>query len=583
MTDIELIKSKLDIVQIISSYLPELKKAGSNYKANCPFHSEKSPSFMVNPSLQIYKCFGCGKGGDVINFIQEIERVDFTEALKISAEKAHVDLNTYTSATSKKEEMEKKRIIEANTLTAKFYHYILSTHSMGKSGREYAQKRGIDGERIKDFMMGYAPNSKDSLKKYLLQKGFEERDLINWGLLVERNYNSKNITIDKFRHRLMHPILNLKGEVIAFSGRYIGTSKEAPKYLNSPETLVYKKNENLYGLYQAKESMRKENFVIVEEGNVDILSSHRVGIKNIVAPLGTAFTENQAKLLKRFVDEFYFCFDTDNAGISALIKSIGIAENLEIKHRVIDINPYKDPDDLIMKEPSEWKTRVDSSINTYEYLIYLFSKEVDLNNVDGKVKFSSRIIPILRQIKDEISLSHFIKKVSILLEVSEDILKKKIKDGKSINRASFSELEPKDKELANKKVFGSNEVKLESYFISLLISANFIKKSKFPKEAIYNDELRNIYVKLLESKEKDPASIYDELNEIEKHYFEEIMMFDSTSIKNVDDEIKKVDKILKEKYYKKEIMKLRREMKEESNVENLVKLQHFAEELKKLK
>lgn len=542
MTDIELIKSKLDIVEVVSTYIADLKKAGSNYKANCPFHSEKSASFMVNPSLQIYKCFGCGKGGDVINFIQEIERLDFPEAMKLSAEKANVELNnSFSSEKSKKEQAEKQKIIEANTHAAKFYNYILSTHVTGKKGRDYATKRGINAEGVKKFMMGYAPNSKDNLKNFLLKKGFKEKDLIKWGLLVERNGS----TIDKFRHRLMHPIFNIKGEVIGFSGRYIGTSKEAPKYLNSPETLVYKKNENLYGLFQAKESMRKENFVIVEEGNVDILSSHRVGIENIVAPLGTAFTENQAKLLKRFVEEFYFCFDTDKAGLNALIKSIGIAENLGIKHRVINVNPFKDPDELIMSEPDEWKNRISNSVNSFEYLIELFAKDYDLNNLDHKLSYINSLKPIFKLINDRIKFDLYTDQVSMRTNISFDKLIK-IFNTNAHAKESNNSIEILDSEV---KSYLNKINQLETYFLNLLVTSNKIKDLTIPLDYFENTVVRNLYKKLIDNKEEDIAAIYDELDGEEKELFGQIYTFDNTKIEDIEREIDRTMVRLKEFYF----------------------------------
>lgn len=575
MTDIELIKNKLDIVDLISSYIPNVKRAGSNYKAVCPFHNEKTPSFMINPSLQIYKCFGCGKGGDVFSFIQEIERVDFQEALKIAAEKAGVELTQVNFSKDKKSEEEKQKIIEANTLTAKYYHYIFNTHNSGLKGRKYAKKRGIDAERIKKFMIGYAPEGRDNLKKFLVSKGFEEKDLIRWGLLVERGKS----VIDKFRNRLMQPIFNLKGEIVGFSGRYIGTSKEAPKYLNSPETLVYKKNEILYGLFQARDAMRKEKFVIVEEGNIDILSSHRVGVENIVAPLGTAFTENQAKLLKRFVDEIYFCFDTDNAGINALIKGVAISEELGLKHRVIDIQPFKDPDDLIMNKPDEWKKKIEKSKNSIEYLIDIFSKDLDLGSVDGKTKFSAKIMPILRMIRDDIAQSHFVKQVSVMLEVTEDVLWAKIVNEKTLKRSI-----KKDGSIERKEAAKENfSKKMETYLLSLILTASKLDDVKLDPKLFQDENVKEIYEQLLQNKSEDPAAIYDKLSERSQKVFEDIMMFDSTGIDKIDDEISKIENSIRESFLKREILKLRRAAGQGDEIESVKKLQELTLELGKLK
>lgn len=582
MSNIELIKSKLDIVEVVSSYVPELKRAGANYKANCPFHSEKSPSFMVNPSLQIYKCFGCGKGGDVINFIQEFLRIDFPEALKVSAERAGVEIkDEFSNTKDKKIEAEKKLLLEANLATTKFYHYVLTNHSIGKAGRDYAQKRGIDAKRIKDFEMGYAPSSRDNLKKFLLKKGFAEKDLVGWGLLVERNINGTNKTIDKFRNRLIHPIKNIKGEIIGFSGRYIGDNKLAPKYLNSPETLVFKKNENLYGIFEAKESMRKENFVIVEEGNIDILSSHRVGVPNIVAPLGTAFTENQAKLLKRYVDQIYFCFDTDSAGLNALIKSVGIAENLGLQHKVIDIRPNKDPDEMIMEAPETWLEKVKNPVNTFDYLIDVFQSGLDINHADDKVEFSKKIFPILKQIKNEITLSHYIKEVSILLEISESTVATELKKEKQTPIKNVQTSLESQVNLDFQPT--SNEFKLQSYFLSLYLNIDKDKRIEINAEYISDQTLKMITERVIASQENDPAAIYDELDEFQKRIFEEIMMLDISKVEKIEVELKKLYMMIKEKYLKSEVMKLRKQLSMSSDRKLLEKFQELVSELKNLK
>jgi DNA primase len=549
MTDIELVKSKLDIVDVISSYVPSVKRAGANFKGLCPFHNEKTSSFMINPSLQIFKCFGCGKAGDVIKFIEEIERVEFPEALRISAERAGIELKGGSMKKDEKLEKEKKRLIEANTLTAKFYNYILKTHDAGKEGRDYAQKRGIDSERITDFLVGFAPNQQVALKKFLLSKDFNEKELIKFGLLVERNGR----VIDKFRNRLMQTIFNVKGEVVGFSGRYIGTSKEAPKYLNSPETLVYKKNELLYGLYNGKEALRSQKFAIMVEGNIDILSSHRVGVKNIIAPLGTAFTLNQAKLLKRFVDEVYFCFDTDEAGLKALIRGVEIIEQAGLTHKVIDINPYQDADELIIKAPGEWSKRVEEAGNTFEYLIKKLSEGLDLGRSDGKSKFEKRFMPILMSIKDTVTKYHFAKEVSIMLEVPENVILEKIDTKK------FTAKEQSEPVFLLKKSSKNDE--LESYLLSIITQLDPPIKQTVIPEYFQNDLNKKIFVYIKENSIKDFKKLESELNDVEKEKFESILMKDLSSIKDVQKELKSIIDRLKKGYLELEAMKLRHKLK----------------------
>jgi DNA primase len=252
LADIELIKSKLDIVDIVGSYI-ELKRAGGLYKANCPFHSEKTPSFTVNPSMQIFKCFGCGKAGDAIKFIQEYERIDFKEALKIAAEKAGVQIDTYSNTQNTITKEQKERFYKANTLAASYYSYILKQHIAGKGAREYALKRQISIKEIEKFKFGFAPANNSNLKNFMLKKGYAEKELVELGLCIDRD----GTILDKFRNRLVQPILDINGNILGFSGRYLGQSENAPKYLNSSESIVYKKNELLYDIFNAKTEITK--------------------------------------------------------------------------------------------------------------------------------------------------------------------------------------------------------------------------------------------------------------------------------------------------------------------------------------
>jgi len=560
MTDLDLIKSKLDIVELIGSYVPEVQRAGANFRARCPFHTEKTPSFMINPSLQIFKCFGCGKAGDAIKFIEEIERVDFQEALKIAAQKAGIELTGNYAHKDKKLDEEKKRITDANLLTSKFYNYILKTHKLGTEGRNYALKRKIDGKRIEDFLIGFAPGSTNALKNFLLSKGFNDKELVKFGLLVERN----DTTVDKFRNRLLQPIFNVQGDVIGFSGRYVGTSKLPPKYLNSPETIIYKKNEILYGLYQAKEAMRKSNYVILVEGNIDIISSHRVGVENIVAPLGTAFTPNQAKLIKRFSSEIYFSFDTDAAGTKALVRGIEIAEQIGLKHKVINLTGFQDADELIVKQPDEWQKRIDSANDSVEYLIKKFAEDLDLGTAEGKSKFRDRILPIVNSIKDEVTLAHYVKEVSVILEVTSDVLLKKItaKETKSQTDEEIKTQNP-----------NSKKNQFELYFLAFLINSldNSVLED-IPEEIFSNDIFKEIFKIFKQSKDNtDLGRIAESINESLKSQFEELTLLDLPQGKDAKVEFNKVYYSLMKKYYDNQVKKLRVELAKDEENDDLVK------------
>ncbi len=563
MADIEEIKSKLDIVDVIASYVPDLKKAGANYKACCPFHSEKTPSFTVNPSLQIFKCFGCGKAGDVIEFIKEAEHSDFAEALQVAAEKAGVELTTKQSAQSTKEKKEREQLLQANLLTAKFYNYIIMQHVSGKKGLEYAtKKRLIDMQRIKDFMVGYAPNQTHNLKAFLTSKGFSVKDLVKWGLLVERG----NDTIDKFRDRLIQPIFNLKGEVVGFSGRYIGSIKEAPKYLNSPETPVYKKNEMLYGLYQAKEFLKDNNFLILVEGNIDILSSHRLGVGNIVAPLGTAFTPNQAKLIKRFADTVYFCFDTDEAGLKALIRGIGIVEDIELKHKVIDITGYQDADELIKQNPDEWEIRIGSAKQSMDYLIEVFMRDLDMGSAEGKSTFEYRILPCLTLIKDEVLFNHYRKMIASILEVSEEFINTKVE--KSRVGGHVQHIEEKQEAIEVKEE-PANIDKHEQYFLELIIALDRIAELNFGEENFFSD-IKFIFENLKNHSTQSYDEIRPNLPQKLQPVFDEVVMNGLNIQEDSASLIKLINKKagdLRKKYITKRRMSISREFKLYSNDE----------------
>ncbi len=569
MADIEEIKSKLDIVDVIASYVPDLRKAGANYKACCPFHSEKTPSFTVNPSLQIFKCFGCGKAGDVIKFIEEVEHTDFSDALKIAAEKAGVELTQNISPQNQKEKKEREQLLSANLLTAKFYNYIIMQHKSGKKGLDYAmQKREIDIDRIKDFMVGFAPNIPTNLKSFLVSKGFNIQDLIKWGLLVERNGQ----VIDKFRERVMQPIFNLKGEVVAFSGRYIGTVKEAPKYLNSPETPVYKKNEMLYGLYQAREHLKDNKFLILVEGNIDILSSHRVGIGNIVAPLGTAFTANQAKLIKRFADTVYFSFDTDNAGLKALIRGMGIAEEIELKHKVIDLTGFQDADELIRKSPDEWPKRIENAKQTMDYLIEYFTRDIDMGSAEGKSTFEYSILPCLALLKDEVLFNHYRKAIASLLEVSEEFINSKIEKGKTYSPVKSDKEQPLVLE-QDQKIDINHE---EKYMLELLIALDKFTDLKFTEENFFSDV--KVIFGLIRTHSEEGFDVIKEKVPLKlQNVYDEIVMNGlelSDKSTNIQDLINKKAGDLRKKYHSKRRMFLSRELKiNEGNLEKLDTLQ----------
>jgi DNA primase len=433
----------LDIISVVQQYVPSLKHTGRNYFGLCPFHKEKSASFSVNPELGLFKCFGCGEGGDVIKFIEKIEGLDFPQALEIAAKRAGVTLVKSYNPENAKFTAERTRLLEANELSTKFYEYSLFEHASGKPGLAYAKKRRLAKKEMQKFRIGYAPKSFSNLKNFLNKKGFLDKDLIRWGLLAEKNGK----TYDKFRDRLMFPIISQQGDVVGFSGRLINSEDLGPKYLNSPETIVYKKSNLLFGLYQAKEAIRKENIVIIVEGNIDLLTSHSVGVENIVAPLGTALTETQLKLLKRYCDTVYFALDTDAAGEKALIRSLEIAAKVGLKSYILDLNPYKDVDELIIKG-GDWKKTLAHPNEAVPYFLEKWQSRYDLSKTFGKTEYSKKILDLIAASEDRIAQADYLHKLASKIGLEVDVLNKEL--DKTIGRRQKQQIsyrkEPSEQE-----------------------------------------------------------------------------------------------------------------------------------------
>jgi len=357
----EIVKSQIDIVSLISQYV-EIKKSGSNYKGLCPFHNEKGASFMVNQNLQIYKCFGCGESGDVISFIQKIEGLDFLGALKFLSEKFGIKIEIEKENSETKD---KKRLFEINNLALEFFQYILNSHPSGKVALEYlCNKRKLTPEIIKEFQIGYAPKGWNNLTDLLKKRGFTNQEIISSSLGVSKKNGG---LYDKFRGRVVFPYFSQDGKCIGFMGRTI--FNEDPKYLNSSETLVFKKGEFLYGLSKTKLELKKHGAILVE-GTMDFLKPYQFGLKNLCATSGTALTPKQLELLKRYTDKIFFCFDSDSAGVNAILKGIEISDKYQFDVRVLEIpKPFKDLDEYFDSKPDEAINISQNSININDFFL----------------------------------------------------------------------------------------------------------------------------------------------------------------------------------------------------------------------
>ena len=419
MDEIEEIRSKIDLVQYISETVP-LKKAGRNFKACCPFHAEKTPSFMVSPERQIWKCFGCQKGGDIFSFVMEQERVEFGEALRLLAKKAGVTLQRYQPT---KTESEKDKLYEINHLAAEFFHFLLINHSVGRRALNYILQRGITKESLEQFKLGYAPAAWDELQKFLVgKKKYLPIDLEKAGLIIssQRSAAGSQRYYDRFRDRLMFPLFDHRGNVVGFAGRLLDPNAKEAKYVNTPETVIYHKSELLYPLQITKEEIKKAGAAVVVEGELDAISSYQVGIKNVVAIKGSALTESQARLLKRFTENLILSLDADAAGDMAARRGIEIADNLGFNLKVVTLEKYKDPDEAAQKDPAYLKERLAAAEGVYDFYLNSAFKRFRGKTPAEKKKIGQELIPIFAKIEDQIVKDLYIKKLADRLGVNEE-------------------------------------------------------------------------------------------------------------------------------------------------------------------
>jgi DNA primase len=467
MDQVEEIKQKTDIVEIISDHVT-LKKAGRNYKGLCPFHGEKTPSFMVNPELQIYKCFGCGEGGDVFSFLQKIEGMEFGEVLKMLAKRTGVKLVSYKPTGV---EEEKERLISINNLACEAYHYVLTKHDSGKRALEYLKSRNIGEEEIEKFKLGFAPGGWDFLVKFLgVKKNMKLEDVEKAGLVIRvMREGGRTGYYDRFRERIMFPLNNQRGQTVGFSGRVLPGSDEKAggKYINSPETQIYHKGELLYGLDITRSEIKKLNKAVVVEGEIDAIASCKAGIENVVAIKGSALTPKQVELLRRVCDEVVLALDADMAGDAAARRGIEVAESVGLIIKVVKMKGAKDPGELAMENPQEWKKCVEEAVVIYDFYLNSAVERYGLDVV-GKQRIGRELLPIWAKIGDEIVKAHYIKKLASILGVDEEDVRAQIKKASPLEM----KIEAKTEEVKRLKPSSLRREVLEEYVVGLLVGGD---------------------------------------------------------------------------------------------------------------
>ncbi len=512
---VEEVRSRNDIVDVISGYV-KLQKKGSSYFGLCPFHNEKSPSFSVSRDKQMYYCFGCGAGGNVFTFIMEYENFSFVEALRLLAERVGIELPEmeYSKEAKAKADL-KNTLLEINKLAAKYFYAQLKAEQ-GKHAKDYLLKRELTEDTITAFGLGYSNKYSDDLYKYLKAKGYKDELIAKAGLI---SIDEKNGVYDKFWNRVMFPIMDVNNRVIGFGGRVMGDAK--PKYLNSPETEVFDKSRNLYGLNRARTS-RKRYFLICE-GYMDVIALHQAGFTNAVASLGTALTTGHASLLKRYVNEVYLTYDSDEAGTKAALRAIPILKEAGIVARVIRMDPYKDPDEFIKHLGAEaFEERINKARNGFMFSLEMLERDFDMNSPEGKTAFYKEVAKRLTTFEEEIERNTYIEAVAETYRVGYEELRKLVAKTAIQTGLATPATKPKSAEKRSGEKEDGN-LKSQKILLTWLIESESIfrqiKRYIFPED-FTKDLYRTVANLLYEQYEEgalNPAKVMNHFTDEEEH------------------------------------------------------------------
>lgn len=563
---IDEIKNSNDIVDVISQYVI-LKRSGRNFFGLCPFHKEKSPSFSVSPDKQIFHCFGCGAGGNVIHFVSKIENADFKEAISILANRAGIELPTLNNYEDNKTAMLKTKVYEINQIAAEFYHHNLYRPT-SKTAQEYIKKRKLDNKTLKSFLIGYSGNY-DELYKILKQKGYKEEEILASSLV---NKTDDGKYIDRFRKRVMFPIQDIRNKVIAFGGRVLDDSK--PKYINSPENIVYSKGRHLFGLNVAKKSDLKN--IIIVEGYMDAISLYQRGITNVVASLGTALTEAQGRLLRRYSERVTIGYDSDGAGQAATLRGLEILQNIGCDVRILQISGAKDPDEYVIKYgPERFLKCVEQAISLVEFKVKMLKQNLNLENINDKIKFLNEVAKILANVTNSIERELYIEKIAAEYKVSKEsiygevnkLIYAKNTGEKILEKPIIKKEVKKEKPKIDEAI-----VKRENLIIYLLIN--------YPQESY--SKIKNIVLEQdikLEANQKILKKMYEEIKkgniniDILNCFEEEDIINHISAIMSYDFEISDLNKCIEDianTYEKEKLINRRQEILESlKNAQNL--------------
>lgn len=511
---IEEVRNQNDIVDVISEYV-KLQKKGANYFGLCPFHNEKSPSFSVSPGKQMYYCFGCGEGGNVISFVMKYENYSFIEAVQMLASRAGIELPQVTRSKEEKENADKRsQILTINTLAAKFYYYMLKSEK-GALAYNYLRGRELSDNTITGFGLGYSDKYSDSLYKYMKSKGYKDDILKETGLFT---FEEKGVH-DKFWNRVMFPIMDVNNKVIAFGGRVMGDGK--PKYLNSPETKVFDKSRNLYGLNIARTS--RKDYLLICEGYMDVISLHQAGFNNAVAALGTSFTSGHASLIKRYAKEVVLTFDSDGAGIKAALRAIPILREAGLSIKVLSMKPYKDPDEFIKAlGPEAYEERIEKATNYFIFQVGTLMNEYNLYDPSEKTEFHNKVADMLLEFEDEIERNNYLESVCRTFNIPLDGLRQLVKK-KGLNYIGKKQREEKETIKSVNKEKEEAVVLAQQILLTWLIEEKNIFEcvAKYVSPSDFSDDfykrVAGIFWAQMEENEANPAKIIDNFQDEDEH------------------------------------------------------------------
>ncbi|HET9173968.1 MAG TPA: DNA primase [Candidatus Saccharimonadales bacterium] len=486
MDAVEEVKSRLSIEDVVGEYV-QLKRAGRNWRGLSPFTSEQTPSFMVSPEKQIWHDFSSGKGGNMFSFVMEVEGLDFKGALELLARKAGIDIEQYRD-TKRPGGPDKERLHTALETATKFYQVQFSRN---KTALEYVLKtRQFSKETALEWRLGYAPNTGTALVDYLKKQGFTEQEIKQAGLSAQR-YRGLG---DMFRGRLMIPLQDPQGRVIGFTARLLDDAPDQPKYINTPQTVLYDKSRHVYGLHLAKESIRKSQFVVLAEGNLDVIASHQAGVRQVVATAGTALTEPHLKALSRFTGDIRLAFDADRAGLAATERAIPIASRVHVNLSVITIPSGKDPDELIRRDAAQWQHVIQSHVYALDWLMERYQRLLNIDTAEGKRQFSDVLLPVVRSLNDPVEQDHYLIAIAERIGVGREALETKLKQTEETAQPQRRRRIKTEPPQLNKADVENR--KLQDHYLSLLLMRQPLREyvTKIEPEMLFSEQAQQLFV-----------------------------------------------------------------------------------------